>query len=127
MDGLKMSYQDDMNALIQNGYISIVTILDQNGGVYWTNQPDWQVDGPGLLNSWKNKEPGVNIGGTRFSTMVSDFESGNFVARNVGGAGIVVVARAPNNYYFLTWTSGDVQIPAINIHGEVAKMAIKFK
>ena len=122
-----MSYQDDMNALIQNGYISIVTILDQNGGVYWTNQPEWQVDGPSLLSSWQNKDPGVNIAGTRFSTMVNDFEGGNYVARNVGGAGIVVLVRAPNNYYFLTWTPGDVEIPAINIHGEVAKMATKFQ
>jgi hypothetical protein len=122
-----MSYQDDMNALIQNGYISIVTILDQNGGVYWTNQPEWQVDGPSLLSAWQNKDPGVNIAGTRFSTMVNDFEAGNYVARNVGGAGIVVLVRAPNNYYFLTWTPGDVDIPAINIHGEVAKMATKFK
>ncbi len=122
-----MSYQDDMNALIQNGYISIVTILDQNGGVYWTNQPEWQVDGPALLQSWQNKDPGISIAGTRFSTMVSDWETGNYVARNVGGAGIVVIVRAPNNYYFLTWTPGDVQIPAINIHGEVAKMAVKFQ
>ncbi len=122
-----MSYQDDMNALIQNGYISIVTILDQNGGVYWTNQPEWQVDGPAVLSAWQNKEPGVNIGGTRFSTMVNDFEEGNYVARNVGGAGIVVMIRAPNNYYFLTWSPGDTPIPATNIHAEVAKMAIKFK
>ena len=122
-----MSYQDDMNALIQNGYVSIVTILDPNGATYWTNQPDWVVYGPALLTSWKNKEPGINIAGTRFSTMVNDWEVGSYVARNVGGAGIVVIARAPNNYYFLTWSPGDVQIPTINIHGEVAKMAIKFK
>ncbi|MHA2053161.1 MAG: hypothetical protein ACW99F_06115 [Candidatus Hodarchaeales archaeon] len=122
-----MSYQDDMNALIQNGYISIVTILDQNGGVYWTNQPEWQVDGPAVLSSWQNRDPGISIAGTRFSTMVSEWDTGNYVARNVGGAGIVVIVRAPNNYYFLTWTSGDVQIPAINIHGEVAKMAMKFQ
>ncbi|MHA2175439.1 MAG: hypothetical protein ACXABI_11470 [Candidatus Hodarchaeales archaeon] len=122
-----MSYQDDMNALIQNGYISIVTILDQNGGVYWTNQPEWQVDGPAVLSSWQNRDPGISIAGTRFSTMVSEWDTGNYVARNVGGAGIVVIVRAPNNYYFLTWTPGDVQIPAINIHGEVAKMAMKFQ
>lgn len=122
-----MSYQDDMNALIQNGYVSIVTILDPNGAVYWTNQPEWQVDGPALLTAWKNKEPGINIAGTRYSSIVNDWELGSFVARNVGGAGIVVFVRAPNNYYFLTWSPGDVQIPTINIHGEVAKMAIKFK
>ncbi len=122
-----MSYQDVMNNLIQNGYISIVTILDANGGVYWTNQPDWQFDGAAVLKAWQNKEPGINIAGTRFSTMVNDYEVGNYVARNVGGAGIVVIARAPNGYYFLTWSSGDVEIPAINIHGEVSKMAILFK
>ena len=76
---------------------------------------------------WKNKDPGINIAGTRFSSMVNDWEAGSFVARNVGGAGIVVLARAPNNYYFVTWSPGDVQIPSLNIHGEVAKMAIKFK
>ena len=122
-----MSYQDDMNALIQNGYISIVTILDPNGAVYWTNQPEWQVDGPAILTAWKNKEPGLNIAGTRFSTMVNDWEVGSYVARNVGGAGIVVIARAPNNYYFITWSPGDTQVPSLNIHGEVAKMALKFK
>ena len=122
-----MSYQDDMNALIQNGYVSIVTILDPNGAVYWTNQPAWQVDGPALVTAWKNKESGVNIAGTRYSSIVNDWETGSFVARNVGGAGIVVFVRAPNNYYFLTWSPGEVQIPTINIHGEVSKMAIKFK
>ena len=122
-----MSYQDVMNSLIQNGYISIVTILDPNGGIYWTNQPEWQVDGVALLSSWQNREPGVTVGGTRFSTMVNDLDSGNFVARNVGGAGIIVIVRAPNNYYFLTWTPGEVQIPATNIHAEVAKMAGLFR
>ncbi len=122
-----MSYQDTMNSLIQNGYVSIVTILDPNGGIYWTNQPEWQFDGAAVLQSWQQKEPGVNIAGTRFSTMVADWEGGNFVARNVGGAGIVVICRAPNNYYFLTWTPGDAQIPSNNIHAEVAKMAILFK
>jgi len=86
-----------------------------------------QVDGAALLNAWKNKEPGINIAGTRFSTMVNDFEGGNYVARNVGGAGTVVVVRCPNNYYFLTWTPGDVQIPPTNIHAEVARMAALFK
>lgn len=122
-----MSYQDVMNSLIQNGYISIVTILDPNGGIYWTNQPEWQVDGVALLSSWQNREPGVTVGGTRFSTMVNDLDGGNFVARNVGGAGIIVIVRAPNNYYFLTWTPGEVQIPATNIHAEVAKMAGLFR
>jgi hypothetical protein len=122
-----MSYQDAMNNLLQTGYINIVTILDANGGVYWTNQPEWQFDGAAVLRAWQNKEPGINIAGTRFSTMVNDYEVGNYVARNVGGAGIVVIVRAPNNYYFLTWTSGDVGIPAINIHGEVAQMAMLFK
>jgi len=104
-----------------------VTILDSNGGVYWTNQPEWQFDGASVLQAWQNREPGVNIAGTRFSTMVNDWDGGNYVARNVGGAGIVVIVRAPNNYYFLTWTPGDVQIPSTNIHAEVAKMASLFK
>lgn len=121
-----MSYQDTMNSLIQNGYISIVTILDANGGIYWTNQPEWQVDGAGLLKSWQNKEPGVTIGGTRFSIMMNEYEKGFLVARNVGGAGIIVVARAPNGYFFLTWTPGDVQIPPLNIHAEVTRMAALF-
>ncbi len=121
-----MSYQDTMNSLIQNGYISIVTILDANGGTYWTNQPEWQVDGAGLLKAWQNKEPGVSIGGTRFSIMLNEHEKGYLVARNVGGAGIIVVARAPNGYYFLTWTPGDVEIPPLNIHAEVTRMAALF-
>ena len=121
-----MSYQDTMNSLIQNGYISIVTILDANGGIYWTNQPEWQVDGAGLMKAWQNKEPGVTIGGTRFSIMMNEYEKGFLVARNVGGAGIIVVARAPNGYFFLTWTPGDVQIPPLNIHAEVTRMAALF-
>ncbi|UCG02217.1 MAG: hypothetical protein JSW11_21825 [Candidatus Heimdallarchaeota archaeon] len=122
-----MSYQDTMNSLIQNGYVSIVTILDANGGTYWTNQPDWQVNGASVLNAWKNKEPGVTIAGTRFSTIMNEWDTGYLVARNVGGAGIIVVARAPNGYYFLTWTPGDVQIPPLNIHAEVSRMAALFK
>ena len=122
-----MSYQDMMNSLIQNGYISIVTILDPNGVVYWTNQPDWEVDGPGVLKSWKNREPGIAISGTRFSVMINEWESGRLVARNVGGAGAIVIVRAPNNYFFLTWTAGDVQIPPTNIYTEVERMASLFR
>ena len=122
-----MSYQDTMNSLIQNGYVSIVTILDANGGTYWTNQPEWPVDGAAVLKSWQNKEPGLSIGGTRFSVMMNEWDKGYLVARNVGGAGIVVIARAPNGYFFLTWTSGDVEIPPLNIHAEVSRMAVLFK
>lgn len=122
-----MSYQDAMNSLIQNGFVNIVTILDANGGVYWTNQPEWQVDGAAVLKSWQNKEPGINIAGTRFSSMVNDVERGQYVARNVGGAGTIVIVRAPNGYYFLTWTSGEAGFPTNNIHAEVAKMAGLFK
>lgn len=122
-----MSYQDMMNSLIQNGYISIVTILDPNGAVYWTNQPAWQVDGPAVLKSWKNKESGLAIGGTRFSVMINEWDSGRLVARNVAGAGAVVMVRAPNNYVFLTWTPGDVKIPPTNIYTEVERMASLFR
>ncbi len=122
-----MSYQDAMNSLLQNGFVNIVTILDANGGVYWTNQPEWQFDGAEVLKSWKNKEPGVNIAGTRFSSMVNDLERGHYIARNVGGAGTVVIVRAPNGYFFLTWTSGEANLPTNNIHAEVAKMAALFK
>ncbi|MFW9854545.1 MAG: hypothetical protein ACFFFG_05775 [Candidatus Thorarchaeota archaeon] len=122
-----MSYQDMMNSLIQNGYISIVTILDPNGNVYWTNQPAWQVDGPSLLRSWQNREPGITIAGTRFSVMISEWDAGRLVGRNVGGAGAVVMVRAPNNYTFLTWTPGDVKIPPLNIYTEVERMAVLFR
>lgn len=122
-----MSYQDTMNSLIQNGYISIVTILDPNGGIYWTNQPEWEVDGSSLLKSWQNREPGVTIAGTRFSIIITEWDSGRLVGRNVGGAGAIVLVRAPNNYYFLTWTSGDVQIPPLNIYTEVERMAALFR
>ena len=59
-----MSYQDDMNSLISNGYISYVVILDPNGGIYWTNNPNWQVNGPELLAAWNAKQPSVMIAGT---------------------------------------------------------------
>ncbi|MFX0205745.1 MAG: profilin family protein [Candidatus Hodarchaeota archaeon] len=122
-----MSYQDTMNALIQNGYISIVVIMDPNGGVYWTNQPEWQVNGPALIKAWQTREPGVNIAGTRFSIIISEWDAGRLVGRNVGGAGAVVMVRAPNNYIFLTWTPGDVQIPPLNIYTEVERMAALFR
>lgn len=122
-----MSYQDTMNGLIQNGYISIVTILDPSGQVYWTNQPEWQVDGPAVLAAWQNREPGITIGGTRFSAMISEWDAGRLVGRNVGGAGAIVLVRAPNNYFFLTWTPGDVQIPPLNIYTEVERMAAQFR
>lgn len=122
-----MSYQDDLNALTASGTISIVTILDTNGGVYWTNQPNWQVDGPATLSSWEKRETALHIGGTRFAMIVSDWEGGNCVAKNLAGQGTVIIVRAPNNYYFLTWSSGDVQDLPTNIHADVARMAMKFK
>ncbi len=122
-----MSYQDTMNALIQNGYISIVTILDPAGNIYWTNQPEWKVNGSAIIKAWQNREPGITIAGTRFSVMINEWNEGRLVGRNVGGAGAICLVRAPNNYVFLTWTPGEVKIPPTNIYTEVARMAALFK
>ena len=122
-----MSYQEFMNNLMSTGVVGAVTILDPNGAVYWASNPDWAVDGPAILSAWANKEPSIMVAGTKFSTIVSDHPE-NFVGRNLAGGGTVVICKSPNNYFFLTWTSGDSGLdPRMQIHVEVARMAALFK
>lgn len=120
-----MSYSETMNSLIQNQYISIVVILDPNGGVYWTNQPEWAIDGRSIIAAWQSKQPSIVVGTTKFSSIKN--EPGNtFVGKNLGGGGTVIIQRAPNGYYFLTWSDANCPYNPINIHVEVAMMANQF-
>ncbi|MHA2296125.1 MAG: profilin family protein [Candidatus Hodarchaeales archaeon] len=123
---MTISYQDDLNSLIANGYISYVTILDPNGATYWTNNPNWQINGAELLGVWQSKAPSVNIAGTKYSAFLNDPPE-FLVAKSMGGGGTVIIAKAPNGYFFLTWTDPSAQINPTNIHGEVARMAAKFR
>ena len=120
-----MSYSDTLNSLLQNQYFSIVVIMDPNGGIYWTNQPDWQVDGHGVNSACQSKSPSIMVGSTKFSSIKN--EPGNtFVGKNLGGGGTVIIQRAPNGYFFLTWSDAGCPFNPINIHAEVARMANQF-
>ena len=120
-----MSYSDTLNSLLQNQYFSIVVIMDPNGGIYWTNQPEWQVDGHGVISAWQSKSPSIMVGSTKFSSIKN--EPGNtFVGKNLGGGGTVIIQRAPNGYFFLTWSDAGCPFNPINIHAEVARMANQF-
>ncbi len=120
-----MSYQDDLNALLSAGLVQIVTILDPQGNIYWTNQPEWQINGPALLQQWSQKPPSIEIGGIKFSVMRNRYPE-YLVARNVQGGGLVIIAQAKNGYFFLTWTDSNVQADPISIQADVARMAAKF-
>lgn len=120
-----MSYSDTMNELIQNQYISIVTILDPQGATYWTNQPNWTVDGPAVLGAWQSRAPSINIGGTKFSS-INNRPGELFVGKNLGGGGTVILQKSPNGYTFLTWSPADCPFQPINIHAEVSRMAAQF-
>ena len=121
-----MSYSDVMNQLIEQGYFSYVIILDPNGGVYWTNNPNWAVDGKSILSGWQSRAPSINVGDTKFSSIMNN-PGESFVGRNLGGGGTVILQKAPNGYTFLTWSSSDAQIQPINIHAEVFRMAMLFR
>ena len=120
-----MSYSDTMNYLLQNQYFSIVVILDSNGGVYWTNQPEWQVDGQSVISAWQSSSPSIMVGSTKFSSIKND-PGNTFVGKNLGGGGTVIIQRAPNGYYFLTWSDANCPFQPINIHAEVSIMANQF-
>ena len=120
-----MSYSEMMNSLIQNQYFSIVVILDPNGGIYWTNQPEWQIDGPCVISSWQSSQPSIMVGSTKFSS-IKNTPGNTFVGKNLGGGGTVIIQRAPNGYYFLTWSDASCPFNPINIHAEVARMADMF-
>ena len=120
-----MSYSDTMNNLLQNQYFSIVVILDPNGGVYWTNQPEWAIDGPGIISAWQKSSPSIMVGSTKFSS-IKNTPGETFVGKNLGGGGTVILQRAPNGYYFLTWSDANCPFQPINIHAEVSLMANQF-
>ena len=120
-----MSYSDIMNALIQNGYINYVIILDPNGTVYWTNNPNWAVNGTDVMRQWMTRAPSMMIGGTKFSSFKND-PGETFVGKNLGGGGTVIIQKAPNGYFFLTWSTAECPHQPINIHAEVYRMAAGF-
>ena len=66
------------------------------------------------------------IQGTKFSTILNSYPD-YLVGKNLGGGGIIVLARSPNGYFFLTWSSAEVELPPTNIHAEVARMAALFR
>ena len=114
-----------MNSLLQNQYFSIITILDPQGSTYWTNQPNWAVDGPAVLSAWGSQSPSISIGGTKFSSIKND-PGVTFVGKNLGGGGTVILQKSPNGYTFLTWSPKECQFEPINIHAEVSMMANQF-
>ncbi|MHA1449733.1 MAG: hypothetical protein ACTSP4_09975, partial [Candidatus Hodarchaeales archaeon] len=82
-------------------------------------------NGPELLASWKAKQPSVTIAGTKFSSFLNDPPQ-YLVAKNMGGGGTIIIARAPNGYFFLTWSDPNTPFEPRNIHAEVDRMASKF-
>ena len=120
-----MAYSDTMNNLIQNQYFSIVVIMDPNGGIYWTNQPEWQVNGREVLSAWQSKSPSIMVGGTKFSS-INNRPGETFVGKNLAGGGTVIIQKSTNGYYFLTWSDANCPFQPINIHAEVSIMANQF-
>ena len=124
-----MSYQDDMNALIANNYISYVIIMQPTGEIYWSNNPNWAVNGTDVIRQWMTRAPSINIGGVKFSSFRND-PGEVFVGRNMAGGGLAVLQKARNGYIFLTWTSSEFLsssgLPPLNVASEVARMALKF-
>ena len=121
-----MSYQEYLNYLTGNGFVDYVIIFDPEGNTYWSNNPNWEVNGQQLLNNWKKKMPSIKIAGVKYSCIVNkkpDF----LVAKNIRGGGSVIIARAPNGYYFLTWSPSDTEYQPNQIHAEVSRMAQAFK
>ncbi|MFX0090741.1 MAG: hypothetical protein ACFFBD_03170 [Candidatus Hodarchaeota archaeon] len=122
-----MSYSDYMNQLIASGYISTVAILDPSGNIYWTNNQNWQFNGADVLNQWKGRATAVHVGGTKFSAILNNPPE-FFVGKNIPQqAGVLVIARAPNGYYFLTWTPASAPYDTMNIYTEVTRMSALFK
>ncbi len=121
-----MSYDQVMQDLISQGFIHICVILDAQGNIYWTNNPEWQVDGPTLLSEWQKSQPSYVVAGTKFSAIARTDDT--LVAKNIPqNAGTIILKQAPNGYFFLTWTSGETQIPPTNIQTEVSRMAAVFR
>ena len=120
-----MSYSDFMNSCIQNGYFQYVVILDPDSNIYWSNNPNWAVDGKQVVGAWKSKAPALMVAGTKFSSIRND-PGESFVGKNLGGGGTVIMQKCPNGYSFLTWSPADCQFQPINIHAEVARMAGMF-
>ena len=121
-----MSYDSVMQNLLSQGYIHVCTILDPQGNVYWTSNPEWTVDGPTLLSEWRKSQPVYHVGGTKFSAITRTDDT--LVAKNIPqNAGTIILKQAPNGYFFLTWTSGDSERPPLNIQAEVSRMASVFR
>lgn len=121
-----MSYQEFLNYLTGNSFISYVIIFQPSGEVYWTNNPNWVVDGKQLLTNWQAKMPSIVIASVKYSCIINN-KPDYLVAKNIRGGGSIIIAKAPNGYFFLTWTPSDTAYTPQQIHAEVSKMALAFK
>jgi len=121
-----MSYSDVMNQLISDNFFSYVIIFDPNGAIYWSNNPNWNVDGSAIISSWNSRAASIMVGETKFSSIMNN-PGESFVGKNLAGGGTLIIQKAPNGYSFMTWSSHETPIQPINIQSEVFRMAQLFK
>lgn len=86
-----MSFEEVAKSLVNSGLAEGVALVDASGNVVWKWPEDWNPPVSELLSGWRSQEPGVLIGGVRFSVL--ERTDDKFVASSVSGGGVWIVMK----------------------------------
>ena len=100
-----MNMNNAINELIQkNTNIGAVVVIKKDGSIVYSFG-QWQVDGPALLNSIKNKDASVTIQGVKYSTLTNTEDS--YIATNIKGQGHVIAAAIGDKGWIVAYVGAN--------------------
>jgi hypothetical protein len=120
MDAYTMAYNSSGNMIQAFG------VITESGQVLWqSNNWDLSADASGLISAVKSRSPAITQNNVRYSTMRSTPES--FVARNVQGNGILILAKIDGQKWVVAWSAPDAQPDGVYVDVDRAAKSLKGK
>ncbi|MHA1409092.1 MAG: profilin family protein [Candidatus Odinarchaeia archaeon] len=118
-----MSIEDfSKNLMTNNNTITATAVISLDGSILYQTQ-NWTVDGGSIINSFKNKEPSLNIQGIKYSTL--DVNEDRLIATNVAGQGHIVAAAVGTKALLVAYvnSSGDPRSAYIEVDKTARELA----
>jgi hypothetical protein len=118
MDAYTMAYKSSGNMVQAFG------VITESGQVLWqSNNWDLTADANGLISAVKSRSPAITQNNIRYSTMRSTPDS--FVARNVQGNGILIMAKIEGQKWVVAWSAPDAQPDGVYVDVDRAAKTLK--